>query len=431
MIRDLTSRTAMVVALASVAAAAITRLAGPLFDPEGPEAVARSAMAAGLGWAGRELSETPPSQRGAVLERRAASLAWPVSLQGADQVRTAFEPKAAPAVATAIGGFMATRIFVPLDDGTFLVAGPFERGPSRSMELIAPIGLLICASLLSALFVALPITRRLRRLQLATRAISRGDLATRVDDDAEDVVGDLARDFNAMTARLADQFRVREQLVQAVTHEISTPLARMRFHLEALESAGAASVRERRIAAVDEDLREVDRLSSELSTWVDADSRRPELAPVALRPLVSALIARESGSGEGGPSIVLEVSDSDEPIASGDARQLQRAIGNVLRNAVRYARERVVIELWRDGPARQVVVEVRDDGPGIPLEHRQRVFEPFARVDASRSREGGGMGLGLAIARRIIDTHRGSIAIEDAPEGGARLVMRWPSESDA
>src|SRR5207248_933593 len=99
-----------------------------------------------------------------------------------------------------------------------------------------------------------------------TRALSEGDLAVRVEVDSRDVIGELAADFNAMSARLSELFGAREQLIQAVTHEISTPLSRMRFHLEALQSARDDEVRQKRLAALDRELSEVDRLSEELAS---------------------------------------------------------------------------------------------------------------------------------------------------------------------
>jgi len=115
---------------------------------------------------------------------------------------------------------------------------------------------------------------------------------------------------------------------------------------------------------------------------------------------------------------------ADDLVARAEPRLFARAVENLLRNALRYARERVVVSAWvTEG---RLEVAVRDDGPGSPAEARERVFQPFGRLDRSRSRAEGGAGLGLAIARRIVERHGGSTGILDAPEGGAELRTRWP-----
>ena len=112
-----------------------------------------------------------------------------------------------------------------------------------------------------------------------------------------------------------------------------------------------------------------------------------------------------------------------------DQRQFQRAIENLLRNALRCAHESVVVEVQADTAG--VVVEVRDDGPGIPREQWTNVLEPFVRIDAPRSRAHRGLGLGLAIVRRIVEAHGGMVTVTDASEGGTCVRTIWPSSHGA
>jgi len=107
-----------------------------------------------------------------------------------------------------------------------------------------------------------------------------------------------------------------------------------------------------------------------------------------------------------------------------DQRQFQRAIENLLRNAVRYAQSRIVVAVGVQ-PA-EVAIEIRDDGPGIPAEQRARVFEPFVHIESPRSGAHRGLGLGLAIVRHIVEAHGGAVTVDEAKEGGAALRTTWP-----
>jgi two-component system sensor histidine kinase RstB len=240
-------------------------------------------------------------------------------------------------------------------------------------------------------------------------------------EEGHDAIGELAQSFNGMAGRIQELFEQREQLLQAVSHEIGTPLARVRFHLEALEDARDDAARMKRVAAVDKELREIDRLAIELTSWVEANRKAPDRVSVDLSGML-----RETAEHEGRGTVQLVVEIPPEPLrAVVDPVQIQRAIDNVVRNALRYAKSRVVLSARPvEGGCR---IEIRDDGPGIPAADRRRVLEPFARLEPSRSRAHGGMGLGLAITHRIVVAHGGSLTIETAPEGGAAIVMTLSS----
>ncbi|MEL6340069.1 MAG: ATP-binding protein, partial [Myxococcota bacterium] len=115
---------------------------------------------------------------------------------------------------------------------------------------------------------------------------------------------------------------------------------------------------------------------------------------------------------------------SDEVLVRVPARDVHRCVDNLLRNAERYASSKIVIRVTLDRD--EVQLAVRDDGPGVPGEHRERIFEPFGRGEASRTRSAGGVGLGLAIVRRLLERAGGSVRVDDHPDGGAVFVVRWP-----
>jgi two-component system OmpR family sensor kinase len=112
---------------------------------------------------------------------------------------------------------------------------------------------------------------------------------------------------------------------------------------------------------------------------------------------------------------------------TGDRRLLMRAVGNVLRNAEKYAKSRIILSARSTGPALEIAVE--DDGPGVPEAERERIFEPFYRLDRSRDRATGGFGLGLSIARKAVEVHGGTIRVESPAAGGARVVIALPAVS--
>jgi signal transduction histidine kinase len=124
-----------------------------------------------------------------------------------------------------------------------------------------------------------------------------------------------------------------------------------------------------------------------------------------------------------GGEVAVDVREPLPATISCDAKHMGRALANVVRNAVRHARQRVVIAVARDGAC--TTVHVDDDGPGIPPEERERLLEPFARLDASRARDAGGVGLGLAIVKSVAEWHGGGVHIAESPAGGARVIMNW------
>jgi two-component system sensor histidine kinase RstB len=231
----------------------------------------------------------------------------------------------------------------------------------------------------------------------------------------------LAQQFDLMADRMQTLLDDQRHLIQAVSHELRTPAARIRFGLEMLSTARSVEERQRRIDSMDEDLSELDQLVEELVLFVRSGDFKIEQRPVSLPDPTRQLVDKLA---EDYPQIRFELESPGELVAMVDENLFLRAIRNLLTNAARHARGQVTVGLERIGT--MVSIAVQDDGPGIPPNDRKRVFEPFTRLGDSRSRDSGGIGLGLTIVKRIVESHGGTAAIEDAPWGGAVLVTTWP-----
>jgi two-component system OmpR family sensor kinase len=245
-----------------------------------------------------------------------------------------------------------------------------------------------------------------------------GDLSARASFKPGASIYPLAERINHMAGRIEGLVESQTSLLHSVSHELRTPIARLEFALELLRSK-APGVLTPRIVAMEADLAELNALVSELLGMAKIGSERGlkaapfELAP-ALRECVGQLdhpVEVEAYEGLGS--------------LTGDRRLLLRAVGNVLRNAQKYAELRITLSARRVGAA-AVEIVVEDDGSGIPESERERIFAPFYRLDRSRDRATGGFGLGLSIARKAVELHGGTIRAEGSMLGGARFVVILP-----
>jgi signal transduction histidine kinase len=249
-----------------------------------------------------------------------------------------------------------------------------------------------------------------------------GNLAARASFKPGASIYPLAERINHMAGRIEGLVESQTSLLHSVSHELRTPIARLEFALELLRSAAPDGVLTPRIAAMEGDLAELNALVGELLGMARIGSERTlQAAPFALAPALAdcaGLLDLPAGR------LAVDVEPALGSV-SGDQRLLMRALGNVLRNAQKYAQSRIILSARRIGAA-AVEIVVEDDGPGIPPAERERIFEPFYRLDRSRERSTGGFGLGLSIARKALALHGGTISVEGAALGGARFVLRLP-----
>ena len=268
--------------------------------------------------------------------------------------------------------------------------------------------------------------RPVEEIRSEVAAIGARDLSRRVPEPgSDDEIARLASTMNEMLDRVATATSRQQRFVADASHELRTPLTRIRTELEVDLAAGSESDRDAIHRSVLDEVVGMQLLIEDLLhlARTDAGEVAQRRDPVDLDDVVAREVQQ----------LRLEVpSEIDMSAVSGaglegDADQLKRAVRNLLHNAARHASRRVGVSLAEtDG---HVVLTVDDDGPGIPADQRDRVFERFARLDRARVASAGGSGLGLAITRDIVLRHGGTIVIDDSDSGGARFTVRLPTRS--
>ena len=283
---------------------------------------------------------------------------------------------------------------------------------------------LVSGIALAAWFWVRPLWRSMVELEQAAKSFGEGTLSARAAVSKASALALLAQRFNAMAARIERLIDSHKELTHAVAHELRTPIARLRFGMEMSQTV-AAGERARYLDGMERDIVELDALIVELLDYARLDRDTPAL-DLRAHALATWLHRTVYDARLPTSAIAFRCNVQTDANASFDDRLMTRALGNILRNAARYARAevRVTAEIMQG----VYVIHIDDDGPGIPVSERERIFQPFVRLDGSRGRDSGGYGLGLAIAQRIVGWHGGSIEATDAPLGGARFSLRWPGK---
>jgi signal transduction histidine kinase len=277
-----------------------------------------------------------------------------------------------------------------------------------------------------ARFLARGLTQPLRDMAEAASGMARGDYGHRVEVASRDEVGRLAVAFNRMAGEMEGLERLRRDLVANVSHELKTPIAALRAHLENLLD-GVEEPRRETLQVMLEQSERLTRLVEEVLDLSRLESGGVTLTmePVALAPLVRQ-VGREIQIGRGEGVVFRNEVPEDLPPVSADGERLHQVLFNLLDNAFRFtpAGGFVTVSASRVNGSCEVTVD--DTGPGIPEEHLPFVFERFYRVDSARSRGDGGTGIGLTIVRSVVEAHGGHIWAERREEGGSRFRFELP-----
>jgi signal transduction histidine kinase len=257
--------------------------------------------------------------------------------------------------------------------------------------------------------------RPLRQLRETVMRFGAGELEARTGSKRRDEFGDVARSFDDMAERMQTLLTAERRLLQDISHELRSPLARLSV---AVELARTSADRNGGLDRIKKESQRISMLVGELiqMTRAEGDPAERTVAPVDLKELVEDLLDDLLIEADT-KRIRIEREMAGPMVVQGDAELLRRAVENVVRNAIRYSPVdgEVRVRMSRDGD--RAVIVVRDFGPGVPEEMREAIFRPFFRVEDDRARGSGGVGLGLAIARRAVHLHNGEIVARNVEPG--------------
>jgi two-component system sensor histidine kinase RstB len=301
--------------------------------------------------------------------------------------------------------------------------------PGLPLEIHARLGTWILISVMFGAvlrFWARPILSDLESLRRTAYDLGKGNLGARVPSVQNQIFTPLADTLDGMAERIQHLMAVQKELATAISHELRTPIARLRFVSEMVTEAETPEERQRLSQMMENDLEELDKLIDSSLTYARFERESMALQPSPVN-VIGWLEDQVDSMRILGQDLDLQLDVSQIPdnfVISMDRTRLSHAINNLLRNAIRYAKHRIQVNaLVQDG---RFVIHVDDDGIGIPHEERERIFFPFTRLDRSRDRATGGYGLGLSITRHVLELHGGGVTVGDSPLGGARFTLDWP-----
>jgi len=307
---------------------------------------------------------------------------------------------------------------------------PFQRSP---VIYLLWLGIALFMSGLICFGLAQYLSRPIRKLQLAAKQLSQGDLDTRVSNaigSRRDEIADLGQDFDQMAARLQSLVNNQKQLLSDISHELRSPLARMQLAVGlARKKLGSdVSTEMQRIEQETERLDELVGQSLTLSR-LDAGAVYAKEDFIDIRELLENIISTcDFEAIEQDKKVILNAKKSWTIKANGEL--LHRALENVIRNAIRYTEVNTSVDVNLSQDVNdKLKITISDQGPGIAGDKIASLFEPFVRLSEARDRESGGYGLGLAIAKRAIEFHQGSISAKNNPDSGLMVEIILPLES--
>jgi two-component system OmpR family sensor kinase len=269
--------------------------------------------------------------------------------------------------------------------------------------------------------------RDIQALAKVTENFGAGQLSARASTPAAASIYPLAQQINQMANRIETLLSSQQHLLHSVSHELRTPIARLEFALEILQSGlGSSDIngkQTQRIIAMQGDLSELNSLVSELldSAKLDAQGQL-QRETIVLEMFIQNCLQHLPPKPQG-LDLQVECAATNKSLFV-DQRLLSRAIQNLLKNAYKYADQKIIWRLKTQGE--HWLISVEDDGAGIPASEREKIFDAFYRLDRSRDRATGGFGLGLSIVRQIIVLHGGRIHISESELGGAKFEISLP-----
>lgn len=310
-------------------------------------------------------------------------------------------------------------VSVPMADGSWLNAETALPKPSRAWAWfpLLSMGLMATAILAIVIFSVRRITRPLRSLAEAAEKLGRGENLEPLVESGPQEIRRTTAAFNAMQQRLTRFIQDRTRMLAAIGHDLRTPITALRLRAEFVEDP---ETRQKILETLDD----MSRMTEAAISFAREEATAEPTRRVDLTALIQSLVDDLADQGRDATFAVedgLEKTNYDcRPVA------LRRVLHNLIENALRYAGQ-ARVRLAQEAKALTITVE--DDGPGIPEKHLEQVFEPFVRLEESRSQDTGGVGLGLAIARSIAHAHGGDLRLANRPEGGLRAILILPLDA--
>lgn len=306
-------------------------------------------------------------------------------------------------------------VFRPHDKNDFV--GPWV------IVTLSLVGLLVSSAIL-----AYWLLEPLLKLQKATHSLGHGQMSARVEGrlvKRNDAIGDLAREFNEMASRIETLLSSKERLLRDVSHELRTPLARIEVALTIAEDKHGQSSQQSYLDRIRTELHELDELIGQVLSLSRLEAASMQKGSIVLQEWLDQIV--EDVQFESQLRGISIVKSGDTPkFIQGDDVQLRHAVENVLRNACFYSGDDSVVEVSCIEEAGRAVIAIRDNGPGVPEEMLEKIFHAFFRSSSARESNSGGFGVGLTIARRIVQAHNGEIQAFNRPEGGLEVRFCLP-----
>ena len=328
-----------------------------------------------------------------------------------------------PTVRLQLVGLALLAVLLPLL--VVLLSGWVMFHMGDDVKILAVTAASASTALVVALLVARPIGQGIDRLGQASASLAAGDLAARAPEEGPAELAELARSFNEMAANLSSLFDARRELVAWASHDLRTPIASLQAMLEAVEDGLAPP--EAYLASMAEQVRALARLVEDLFELarIDAGVLTLELRKAELAALVETCV-RGLGAEARSRNVSVEARVANGVSAHCAPEQVERVLYNLLTNAVRHTPPDGSVAVLAEADPQEVRIVVEDTGDGLTPDAAARMFERFWRGDGARAPGDGGAGLGLAIARGLVEAHGGRIWAECRPEGGTRVSFTLP-----
>jgi signal transduction histidine kinase len=308
-------------------------------------------------------------------------------------------------------------------DGKFWFAAEGQSAPARIWSFLPYYFLVIAATGSLCWIAAAGVISPIRRIASSIALFGQGNLDVRVETDRDDEIGQLGRSFNEMAERLERLITSERRLLSDISHELRSPLARLKFAMKLARTSPDPT------AALERIERDVDRIASLVAdiveiNVVEGDPALQATQEICVRDILEE-VAHDCGVEAEMRGSRIHLNGNLCGPVHGNPELLRRAVENVLRNGIRYSPEKSPIDITLSEGSDVAIIAIRDFGPGVPDRLLAKIFDPFFRVEEARNTNGGGSGLGLSIAKRAVRLHRGSIVAENAAPG-LRVTLAIP-----